>query len=410
MGRRLGHDGPRARRAGRTAHRPELAHEFVVSDLRNPQGEVGTLDYSEPDVPRWSIGRSVALVELAMTGLAEVGEKTLRGRSIECPNCGAALEVMLPSTQSVVCPQCRSVVDLSQGVGADLRHYAQAVGTEPLIPLGSVGTLALGAEPRPWQVVGYVERCEVAADAEGDQSFWREYLLYDRMQGFAFIVDAQDGWSWTVPITGVPSSAGSGVKLDGVVYRKLYDYTGMVTYVLGEFYWQVTQNQRTLNTDYQGTGADAARRLNREQTGTAGVQEVVWSLGETLAADVVRQAFGLDATNPAAMRRDALPTAFSGASLLAKIFFVVLLLLVVLLLFRCSGDSDRCDTVRANFGQTSNEYQNCVNARRSGGGYGGYGLRHGRRCVRRLFERGQPQVNAAAFRSDFRLEVRDDGN
>ena len=33
---------------------------FVVADLRNPRGEVGTLDYSEPARRRWSVGRSVA--------------------------------------------------------------------------------------------------------------------------------------------------------------------------------------------------------------------------------------------------------------------------------------------------------------------------------------------------------------
>ena len=38
-------------------------------------------------------------------------------------------------------------------------------------------------------------------------------------------------------MTGVPESAGIGAKLGGTVYRKVYDYTGMVTYVLGELYW-----------------------------------------------------------------------------------------------------------------------------------------------------------------------------
>ena len=278
---------------GEMPYQPELQRGFVVADLRNTRGEVGTLDYSEPAVPRWAIGRSVAISELAMTGLTEAGEKTLKGRSIECPNCGAALEIKLETTQSIVCRQCHSVVDVSQGVGGDLQHYTQVNGMEPLIPLGSTGTLALGKAPLPWQVVGYAERCEVPQSADDEQSFWREYLLYNRTEGFAFIVDAQDGWSWTVPITGVPEHAGGGVKLGNVVYRKLYDYIGMVTYVLGEFYWQVTQNQRTANTDYQGTGADGAQRLNREQTGSGDTQEVTWSSGQALSVEAVMTAFRL---------------------------------------------------------------------------------------------------------------------
>ncbi len=360
---------------GELPYRPILERGFVVADLRSTRGEVGTLDYSDASAPRWSIGRSVAISELAMTGLAEAAEKTLKGRNAACPNCGAALEVKLATTQSIVCHQCHAVVDVSQGVGGDLRHYAQANGMAPLIPLGSTGTLALGKAALPWQVVGYAERCEAPGSSDDEQTFWREYLLYHRTEGFAFIVDAEDGWSWTVPLTGVPERAGSGVKYDGAVYRKLYDYTGMVTYVLGEFYWQVTQNQRTFNTDYQGTGSASAKRLNREQTGSGDTQEVVWSGGETLSSDAVMKAFRLAPETSAALQRDALPTSFNGSSLLAKIFLGVFILIVVLMLFRCGsgGSSNNCDAARATFGAASGEYQNCLNSQRSGGGYGGIG-------------------------------------
>jgi hypothetical protein len=158
-----------------------------------------------------------------------------------------------------------------------------------------------------------------------------------------------------------------------VVYRKLYDYTGMVTYVLGEFYWQVTQNQRTFNTDYQGTGAAGAKRLNREQTGAGETQEVVWSAGETLSADVVTSAFRLAPDQAAALQRDALPTALNGPALLARVFFGVFVVVVGLMLFRCGGDdvANRCDDVRATFGPASAEYRRCLDAsRRSGYGYG----------------------------------------
>ena len=45
---------------GELPRRPNLASSFVVADLRNTRGEVGTLDYSAADAPGWSIGRSVA--------------------------------------------------------------------------------------------------------------------------------------------------------------------------------------------------------------------------------------------------------------------------------------------------------------------------------------------------------------
>lgn len=365
---------------GELPFKPNLERGFVVADLRNARGEVGTLDYDDPAAPKWSIGQSVAISELAMIGLGEVSEKTLGARGIECPSCGTALEIKLSTTQSIVCSNCHAVVDVSQGVGGDLQHYAQANGSEPLIPLGSIGTLQLAAKQlEHWQVVGYAERCEIPEDPEDEQVFWREYLLYHRTEGFAFIVDAEDGWSWTAPITGVPERATEIVRWQGVAYKKLYTYTGKVTYVLGEFYWRLQRDQLTRNTDYKGTGAGADKRLNREETDAEGAAEVVWSAGATLSADEVMRAFKLQRDKAAAMQRDALPTSGNAASLLAKLFFWGFLIVVMLVMFQCDGDdSPNCNDLRSTFGEASQEYQNCLRSNRGsglrtgGGSFGGF--------------------------------------
>lgn len=357
---------------GELPFKPNTERAFVVADLRNARDEVGTLDYSEPAAPKWSVGRAAALSELALTGLAQTAEKTLKGRSIECPNCGASLDIKLSSTQSIACHQCHAVVDVSQGVGGELAHYAQGHGNEPQIPLGSIGRLKLGAVERAWQVVGYVERAEVGDE---EQSHWREYLLYHREEGFAFLVDAEDGWSWVAPVTGVPSVAGDKVNYQGTQYRKLYSYYGRITYVLGEFYWQLKRGELTDNTDYQGSGAARHKRLNCERT----EGEVVWSAGETLAADVVIKAFRLAPEKSAALKRDAMPTSGNAPALLAKVFFWVFVVMVLLMMFRCSDDDRRdCEPLRASYGEASQEYQSCLARNRSsgyrtgGGSFGGF--------------------------------------
>jgi ribosomal protein S27AE len=359
---------------------PQTQRGFVVADLRSTQGEVGTLDYSDPASAVWSIGRSVAISELAMSGLADAAEKTLAARNTACPNCGASLQLTLATTRSVVCHQCHAVVDVGGGVGGELAHYAQDNGGQPQIPLGRVGTLPLTrGQPLPWQVVGYVERCELAEGEDDEQSVWREYLLYHREDGFAFLVDAEDGWSWTAPITGVPQPAGDGVRHEGVVYRRLYAYRGKITHVLGEFYWQLTRDQTTDNTDYAGTGAHTRRRLNREATAAGETQEVVWSAGQTLAADAVVQAFGLPPEQRAAMQRDAAPTSLPG-SMRGKTVVVLAIVVLVLLLVRCSHtERARCDALRSTYGDASSAYRNCLSSggsgagsRTSGGSFGGF--------------------------------------
>jgi hypothetical protein len=355
---------------------PNLKDEFAVVDLRNAQDEVATLDYADPARPKWSIGRSAALSELALSGLREASEKTLAARGVQCPSCGAALEVKLASTQSIVCHQCHAVVDVSQGVGGDLAHYAQDTphieGGQPQLPLGATATLALGGPPKPWQVVGYVERCEIADNPDDESVFWREYLLYHRAEGFAFLVDAEDGWSWTVPITGAPQVVGDSARWRDDSYRKLYAYTGQITYVLGEFYWKLERGERTSNIDF----ASGAKRLNREQSG----DEVTWSAGQTMDARTIAVAFRLPEAAGAALARDASPLSGGGTPLTKNLIIaVVVIIFVVLMLKDCSRSN--CDELRATFGENSNEYQQCLRSggsgsgtpRTGGGSFGGFG-------------------------------------
>jgi Domain of unknown function (DUF4178) len=354
---------------------PQLAGEFIVADLRSTGDEVGTLDYADPARPGWSVGRSVALSALSLSGLKEASEKTLAGRTVACPSCGATLSPSLSSTQSMSCPQCRAVVDLSQGVGGELAHFAQnnsgPGGLQPQIPLGSTGRLTLGAEgPLDWTVVGYMERCDLPGAGDDEQTFWREYLLYHRTAGFAFLVDAQDGWSWVRPMTGAPLVSGRGAKVQDTAFTERWRYAAKVTWVLGEFYWRVKRDERALVTDYDGP---RGAKLSREQasTGKAKEAEVVWSLGQAIDAATVAGAFRIAPDARASLSRDAGPlsglsTARAGTGGLSQgLIILVVVVAVILLMSRCSGDD--CDDTRATFGQASAEYQQCVRNQRSGG-------------------------------------------
>ncbi len=352
---------------------PELQIEFTVVDLRNAQDEVATLDFADPVRPKWSVGRSAALSELALTGLRESSEKALGARGLSCPSCGTALELKLAATQSIVCHQCHAVVDVSQGVGGDLAHYAQDTphieGGEPQLPLGATAALALGGPPKPWQVVGYAERCEIPDDPDDEQVFWREYLLYNRSEGFAFLVDAEDGWSWAVPITGAPQVSGDTARWRNDSYRKLYAYTGAITYVLGEFYWKLERGERTANVDY----ASGAKRLNREQAGS----EVTWSAGQTMDANTIAAAFKLPEARRAAIQRDASPLSGGGGSSIPKNLIIAIVVIVILVMMLKDCSRDDCEPLRATFGEASNEYQQCrrsgsgSSGRTSGGSFGG---------------------------------------
>ena len=274
------------------------------------------------------------------------------------------------------------MVDLSAGVGGELKHCAQnntsEKSAEPRILLGITGTLALGSAPQPWQVVGYQERCDIPDDAEEDTTFWREYLLYNRTQGFAFLVDSNDGCSWSKPIAGVPTVRGDAAQWQNANHEKRWAFAAKVTWVQVEFYWRVQRDDGAQVIAYEGQGKDGTRRLSREQTGN----EVTWSAGQTLNAGDVADAFGIAAGSRAALQRDVLPLAAgtSGFSEGVVVFAVVVILIIVLA--QCSHDD--CDDARRTFGAASTEYQQCQRSSGSGnrggstgggtggGSYGGY--------------------------------------
>ena len=91
------------------------------------KGEVATLDYSHSAGPQFSVGRSATLAELALQGLRETSEKTLAAGALNCPHCGASLELKLAASQALSCHQCQALIDVSQGPGGQLRSTLQAL-------------------------------------------------------------------------------------------------------------------------------------------------------------------------------------------------------------------------------------------------------------------------------------------
>ena len=335
---------------------PALGTPFAMVELRSEGGghsggsdaapaHVISVDYGSSP-PTVSEGRAVQLDALAMTGLKHGSAQDTHARQFACPNCGAPVTVQLEQTQSCTCPQCGAIIDLSGGIGGELRHALQDEPVRPLIPLGSTGALR-GAS---WQVVGFQHRS--GQSAGDDETFgWSEYLLYNRQQGFCFLVDSEEGWSLVRPLTGAPRLQAGGARAiyDNITYSRNWQYRAETTYVLGEFYWQVQRGQVTQNSDY----ASGNKLLSSEQNRT----EITWSGGEKLPAQTVAAAFRLGDKLQGTDRlrlNDAAP--FSAAPSVSLRTVIVVLVLVILVLAILS----RCDDGGGGY------------VRSSGGSFGGY--------------------------------------
>jgi endogenous inhibitor of DNA gyrase (YacG/DUF329 family) len=330
---------------------PPSGASFAMVELRSSAGEVVSVDYgSQP--PVLARGVAVQLEGLQMAGLRDEAAKQEGGRQFSCPQCGAPVEVTLSSTKSITCRSCHSIIDLTKGIGGELAHATQDEPVQPLIPLGSTGTLQ-GAQ---WQVVGYQHRMGQEPGDDDEWFGWDEYLLYNAKRGFSFLVDAEDGWSIVKPTTGAPTLSQDRrfATYLGQNYKLQYAYNAETTYVAGEFYWPVERGQKTFNRDF----AQGGSLLSMEEA----PREVTWSSGSKVASDAVAAAFRLQDKAGMMKRGDAGPVTpgkgCAGVGCGTIVLLLIVCLIILLVIKACAEDSG-----------SSGYYGG---SRTSGGSYGGY--------------------------------------
>ncbi|HSW16527.1 MAG TPA: DUF4178 domain-containing protein [Ramlibacter sp.] len=325
---------------------PALDAPFDMVEMRSADGEVLSIDYGN-DPPELTRGRSVELPALQLRGLRQESVREGQGRQFACPHCGAPVETQLETSKSVTCRACNSLIDLTQGIGGELRHAVQDEPVRPLIALGTVGQLQGAA----WQVVGFQHRMGWDP-ADNDERFgWSEYLLYNRERGFMFLADSQEGWSVVKPTTGAPRfvTGGQSATYLGMRYALREAYHAETDYVAGEFYWPVERGQKSFNRDF----ANGRNLLCMEESR----QEIAWSAGHTISSEAVASAFGLQQSKELFTRQDVAATSGSG---LTRDFFVAVLvtLVIVYLAFR--------------YLSTPDEGSSSVSSAGRGGSWGGY--------------------------------------
>jgi len=330
---------------------PALGVPFAMVELRSTEGEVLSIDYGPAltgAAPALSLGRAVLLDDLQLTGLRDESAREEKGRQFSCPNCGAQVEVSLATSKSITCKACNSLIDLSQGLGAGLKHAIQHEPVSPLIALGSTGQLQGVA----WQVVGFQHRMGHEPGDSDEHFGWDEYLLYNRKRGFIFLVDSTEGWSVVKPTTGAPSYTAGAQSAGylGTKYQLQYSYDAETTYVAGEFYWPVERGHKTFNRDFSsGKSVLSLEETPRERT---------WSSGSRIESDLVAKAFKLENKKDLLKRGDAGPTAGGsrGGMGCGTIVFIIILIIGLSILDSCTDDDNNPSS----------------GFRSSGGSWGGY--------------------------------------
>lgn len=308
------------------AFRPNAEHRFA--DLHGEGDEFGTLEYSG-DRPRGFFGHEVSLADLNLESdgwatAVPAGPNT-SALQVNCPKCAGPLTLHAPDQSlRVTCQSCHSLLDCGQGKLEYLKTLSGRGIDKPLIPLGSVGKLF----DTEYTVIGFMGRFAVW---EGQEFPWTEYLLYNPVRGFRWLVRNQGHWSFveSVSLSKVKKKGGDGgsVDFDGKHF-KLYDKgKAYVQFVLGEFYWRVTTEETVATQDYIAPPLMLSFEKSKSDKGT---EEIV-SLGTYIAVDAVEEAFklqdlprpfGVGTIQPLPSRADVWGMWVCFASLLAVLDFI----------------------------------------------------------------------------------------
>jgi hypothetical protein len=212
-----------------------------------------------------------------------------RVKNLHCPSCGAPHEIRGgPRSQTLICGYCDTAIDLRDDTFNILWQYQQQIKFEPLIPLGTRGTL----RGELLECLGYVRR---TVTVEGIDYTWSEYLLYNPFKGYRWLTEYNGHWTIVREAFALPLGPGGPIAADpprdgfinymGMRFRHFQSAAARVTYVLGEFYWEFRLDDQAHAHDYVAP----PYMLSAEETSN----EITWSVGEYIPSNEIWSAFKL---------------------------------------------------------------------------------------------------------------------
>jgi uncharacterized Zn-finger protein len=266
--------------AGQLPSDVDPTEDSYYVDATGPKGMFASLDFgTRTRDPEVFLGQRLKLEQLGIP-MDQVRPKAKKVslQQARCTQCNGALELRAPDrTRRVACPYCGALLDASQGKLAFLQ-LLEKPEHPPIIPLGGKGKLG-GVE---WICIGFMIR---SCTVEGTRYPWEEYLLFNKNEGFNWLMLSNGHWVHLKPIDAgdVSLAPGVGAYYEGRRYKAFQAVTAVTEQVMGEFYWEVRAGEMAQATEYVAPPYS----VNEDATET----EVSFTHGEYIEPGVIEEAF-----------------------------------------------------------------------------------------------------------------------
>jgi hypothetical protein len=214
--------------------------------------------------------------------------------AVSCPACGGPITLKgFGAVERVMCPYCGSELDPQDSGELTLLQQAQRQRRQSVLPLHARGEL----DGVLWEIIGITWReCNV----DGITYPWQEFLLYNPYRGYRYLIFTMTDGHWTLGqvLDGAPQvQAGLGHKrvlFKKDKYKHFQTSMAVVSYVEGEFPWQVHVGDQAVAHDYVAPPYSVSIE---EAYGPEG-QDVNFTKMHHVEGSEVWKAFGLQGSPP----------------------------------------------------------------------------------------------------------------
>ena len=207
-------------------------------------------------------------------------------KTFSCPNCAGSVNIRaIGSSINVVCSYCSSVIDTNDENYKVVDTFTNKIKRRQVIGLGQRGELY----GTLWEVIGYMERVE-----QSGTYTWSEYLLFNPLKGFRWLTEYAGHWSFVTTLKDHLEEHPPNNPLYASYKNKEYTTfsigTATVTFVIGEFYWQVRIGEKVDMIEFISPPETLTLEKNSE--------ERVWSVGLYTSAEIIKNAFQVEVPMP----------------------------------------------------------------------------------------------------------------